>query len=204
MRALDIKETQSGIILHPRVLPAALKVLYFLSLSVFVVYCVLKIGPQILHDKESYSHGHWLLPVYDTSEYVTAAICIVIGLAICVISSFRGILVLLLGENWEINTSRHIVFKNGKEICNFSDIAELVIEGNFWGERPPKFITLYFLTKDNRKLHIVEGLQNEAQLQCFLEAGKVILRRTRIPYRKIVNASLGLKPTVPTWWENAL
>jgi hypothetical protein len=147
-------------------------------------------------------HGSWLPPLDRLPEETKMLIiiaCLGVSLLICLIPLWQGMRVLLWGERWEIDVMRHFIFHNGREVGMLQDVMEIGIEGDFRTEIPD--VTLFLLTREGKKMKLaIAGLRETTFLE-FMEAVRLISRRTRIPYHKKLIPDTGRAWKAPAWWE---
>lgn len=190
MKVMDVTETESGIILRYRALPALLKALFYAGCLGFGAYVVFQVWPEI-----SAGHGSWLPPFDQLPAWAKQAIifmCLGISLLICFIPLYKSTRVFLCGECWHFDTLRHLVIRDEKEIAALSEVMEIVVEGDFRGDSAT--VTLYLLMKNGTKIRIIDAMMVEQQFRHFMDAGERIAKKTKLP---CVRKSLG---DPEGWW----
>lgn len=191
MKVMNVTETESGVTLRYRALPAALRALFFAGFIGFGTFCVVQVWPDIRGGK-----GSWLPPLDRLPEPVKQGIIfasIGIALLICLIPLFQSVRILLWGERWEIDVLRNLIIRDGEEVGALNDIVQIMLEGDFRDEA--SMMELYLLKANGKKVKIIQAMMYEEQVRRFDAAAQLLAKRTKLSYRK---SSLG---TPEGWWR---
>ena len=199
LKVMECSDTGTSIVLRHRTLPAVLSGLFCVGFIAFGGYVVWN-----LRDMLTSGGGSWL-PPFDRlpqgAKQMIIFTCIGLSLLICLVPVVHGLRVLLWGDSWEVDLQQRALTHSGKHIRALDELSGLVIEGDFQDDIPT--LTLYFTARDGKKIRAVSGALNETQFQSFIEAARLIEKRTNIGWRKTGIAPVGFGWNFPDWW-NAL
>ena len=80
---------------------------------------------------------------------------------------------------WKFDLQQQTVTRNGKRIAVFSELREILIEGNFRGDTDS--LALFMITAGGKRIEVASGAAGEHQFERFVSAARRIIERTSLP-----------------------
>ena len=195
---ITLTETESGIHLRHRSGPAALQALFLSAFTIFTIVAAVNVWPQFRN-----GGGSWLPPfdrLPESGKMAVLALCFAAGCAICLFGLVRACHTLATGRVWHFDVRQRTVSRNGKPIAGFSEVREILIEGDFRGETDS--LALIAVTAAGKRIEVASSTGGKDQFESFVDAGRRIFERTSLPYRTLALPAYEPWVKLPVWWKS--
>lgn len=196
MLVIALSETESGIELRHRPGPAVLQVLFFTPFLLFVIIGFAKVWPHFQNGE-----GSWLPPLDRlpmSGKLAILSLCFGAGCLIALVALFRAWHTLATGRVWCFDFRQRMITEDGKSIIGFSEIRELLIEGDFRGDTDS--LALFVVNASGKRIEVTSGSASERQFTYFVDAARRISERSSLPYRTLALPARGTRAKLPGWW----
>jgi hypothetical protein len=198
VRVITLSETESGIELRHRSGPAALQALFFTAFVVFMIVGTINVWPQFRNGGGSWSPPLDRLPV--SGKMAVLSLCLAGSFIICLSALVRAWHTLATGRVWHFDVLQRRVTRNGKRMADFSEIREILVEGDFRGDTDT--LALLAVTAAGKRVEITSGTAGEDQFESFVDAARRIFERTSLPYRTVALPAYEPWVKLPDWWNS--